>query len=77
MEGEDEDLTLIPRPVRDKLDRVGIKLHLREWELLELEERRSLVRQPCESDGEVRAYRARVVDLVAQRTGREPDRLSR
>jgi len=74
---DDDDLTLIPRAVRDKLDRVGIKLHLEQWALLTLDERRRLVANPCESDVEIERYRAELAALIRQRTGREPDRLAR
>jgi len=76
MEGDDEDLALIPRSVRDRLDRVGIKLHLREWKRLDLAERRTLLEQACDSADEIRKYRSFLVRVVAQRTGREPDKLS-
>ncbi len=72
-----DDLTLIPRTVRDKLDRVGIKVHLREWELLSIEERRRLVEEPCQSAADVARYRAEVTALIRRRTGRDPDLLLR
>lgn len=46
-DAEEDDLALIPRSLRDKLDRVGIKLHLEEWERFTLAERRRLVDQAC------------------------------
>lgn len=72
-----DDLTLMPRALRDKLDRVGIKLHLKEWALLTLDERRALVDQPCESPAEVARYRTQLTELVRRRVGREPDLLPR
>jgi len=75
--GGEEDLTLIPRSVRDKLDRVGIKLHLREWEELDLATRRRLLEQPCNEAAEREAYRSFLVRVVVERTGAEPDKLSR
>ena len=60
-----DDLTLMPRGVRDKLDRVGIKLHLREWSLLTLDERRWLVDAPCASDADMARYAAELDDLDA------------
>lgn len=74
---QSDDLTLIPRSVRDKLDRVGIKLHLEEWELLTIEERRRLVEQPCESAADLECYRAELTALIRRCTGREPDLLLR
>jgi hypothetical protein len=70
------DLELIPRSVRDKLDRVGIKLHLREWQLLSLDERCFLRDQPCTAAAEVGRYRERLEEMVRTRTGRAPERLA-
>jgi hypothetical protein len=70
-----DDLELMPRPVRDKLDRVGIKLHLREWALLTLAERRRLVSAPCASADEAARYAAEVDALAVRYTGRPADRL--
>jgi len=72
----DDELTLMPRAVRDKLDRVGIKLHLREWALLALAERRELVEAPCAAAEEIERYAARLEALVRARCGRAPDRLA-
>jgi hypothetical protein len=72
-----DDLALIPRSLRDKLDRVGIKLHLKEWELLTLDERRGLVDHPCDSPEELQALRVRIIALVRHYTGRDPDPLRR
>jgi hypothetical protein len=74
---EDDDLALIPRAVRDKLDRVGIKLHLKDWELLTLEERRRLLHQACESAADIERYRDELTALIRMRTGRAPDLLLR
>lgn len=71
---DDDDLALMPRSLRDKLDRVGIKLHLKEWQLLTLAERRRLVEQPCESSAEMDQYRAELAALIRERSGHEPDR---
>jgi hypothetical protein len=72
---DDDDLTLIPRSLRDKLDRVGVKLHLREWEALTHGERRRLVDQRCESDEEIERYRRELIALVRERTGHDADLL--
>jgi hypothetical protein len=69
----DEDLALIPRALRDKLDRVGIKLHLKEWQRFTLAQRRRLVDQPCESADDVERYRSELTALIRGRTGHEPD----
>jgi hypothetical protein len=75
MSGDPAELELIPRPVRDKLDRVGIKLHLREWQQLSLDERRFLRDAACGDDREAEEYRRRLDELVRARTGRTADRL--
>jgi hypothetical protein len=72
----DDDLALIPRSVRDKLDRVGIKLHLKEWEQLTIAERRRLVDLACESAAQIDAYRSELEQLVRAHTGRAPERLA-
>jgi hypothetical protein len=75
MSAGDEDLELIPRSVRDKLDRVGIKLHLSDWQSLTLAERRRLCNLPCEGPAQVAAYAEQVDALVRAHSGRAPDRL--
>jgi hypothetical protein len=72
---EESDLDLIPRSVRDKLDRVRIKLHLKEWQLLSLDERRSLRDRACESPAEVELYRQMLTEMVVRRTGIEPQKI--
>lgn len=64
---DDDDLSWIPRGVRDKLDRAAIRIHLADWQRMPLEERRALVACPCESSEEVAAFRARVLELVRTR----------
>ncbi len=66
---------MIPRAVRDKLDRIGIKLHLKEWELMTLAERAPLCELPCASADEIARYRAAVESLVRQYTGKAAERL--
>lgn len=68
-------LELMPRSVRDKLDRVGIKLHLAEWSQLTLDERARLRDQACASRDEIDRYRAELEDLVRARCGKPADRL--
>ena len=75
MAAEPADLELIPRPVRDKLDRVDVKLHLKEWQQLTLAERAWLLDAPCGDAAEADAYRQRLDEMVRRHTGRNPDRL--
>lgn len=72
----EEALTLMSRAIRDKLDQVGIKLHLSEWQALDLEERAQLRDAPCESSADVERYRDLVETLVRLRAGKEPDRVA-
>ncbi len=71
----EERLELIPRSVRDKLDRVGIKLHLAEWQAMSLTQRERLRDLRCESADEVARYGAEVDQLVRKATGKPPERL--
>lgn len=73
----EDDLALMPRALRDKLDRVGIKLHLAQWQRLPREERKRLVEQPCESADEIARYRSDLTALIRRRTGSEPDLIRR
>jgi len=74
---DSDDLSLIPRGLRDKLDRVGIKLHLKEWETFSLAERRDLIAAPCESPADIERFRAALSALIRRRAGHEPDLLPR
>ena len=76
MPEETDDLELIPRSVRDKLDRVGIKLHLRDWQKLTLDERRNLVLKRCESADEIDGYRRDLEQMIRCCTGSAPEYLS-
>ncbi len=68
-------LVLMSRAVRDKLDRVRIKLHLKEWQALSLAERAQWRDTSCESAAEIDRFAALVDELVRRHTGRSPDRL--
>jgi hypothetical protein len=71
MADEPDSLWLIPRAVRDKLDRIGVKLHLREWQELSFAQRQQLCDEPCGSVD----YAARYRDLLRSMLGREPEPL--
>jgi len=70
----EERLELLPHSVRHKLDRVGIKLHLKDWQALSLTERERLRDLPCETADQVTHYAATVEQLVMRVTGSPPDR---
>ena len=69
-------LVLMSRAIRDKLDRVRIKLHLKEWQALDLDERAQLRDSRCETAEEVAHFAKLVDELVRNRTGHSPDRLA-
>ena len=71
----EERLELMPRAVRDKLDRAGIKLHLKQWQLLPMADRERLRDLPCLRADEIKRYTAAVEDLVIRLTGKPPDRI--
>lgn len=73
MSEEPDPLWLVPREVRDKLDRIAVKLHLREWQGLSLAARQRLCDQPCTSASDAEALRALLRELL----GHEPEPLSR
>jgi hypothetical protein len=73
--GEQESLELIPRAVRDKLDRVGIKLHLKDWQALPLAERVRLLDLPCGSAEEQERYRVELAALVLRLTGKPVEKM--
>ena len=72
---EKAGLDWIPRPVRDKLDQVGIKLHLKEWQTFTLAERQELCALPCRTAAEKRTFRERLETLALQRCGALPRRM--
>jgi hypothetical protein len=69
MPDDPDPLWLIPRDVRDKLDHVAVKLHLREWQALTLAQRQRLCDLPCASADQAARFRAVLGDLL----GREPE----
>lgn len=71
----EERLELMPRSVRDKLDRVGIKIHLKDWQAMPLQDRERLRDLPCDSPEEVLDYAATAETLVLQVTGKPAEQL--
>jgi hypothetical protein len=60
-------LRCIPMAVRLKLDRVAIKLTLRQWSRFTPDDRKELLEASCGLPEEIRAYRARLIELVRLR----------
>ncbi len=61
--------------MRDKLDRVGLKMHLKEWQACSHAERQQLCDLPCGTDDEIARYAARVDDLVRRVSGKPAERI--
>ena len=57
--------------VRFKLDLVGIKVSLRQWSRLTLQDRTELLGAPCHSRDEVAALRGRLIEMINLRKGGE------
>ncbi|NEQ96579.1 MAG: nitrate reductase maturation protein NarM [Cyanothece sp. SIO2G6] len=64
-----QSLRCIPMQVRFKLDTCGVKLKLAHWNEFSLDERETLVTLPCETDGDIQAYKTHLQALVTQYTG--------
>jgi hypothetical protein len=64
-----ESLRCVPMQVRFKLDTCGVKLKLQQWNKFEERDRQQLVDLPCETDAEVKDYRAFLHQLIEARTG--------
>lgn len=62
------DLRCIPMVVRFKLDRVGVKLSLKQWTKIGPANRRALAARQCDTHREVMDYRRTLVRMVAQNT---------
>lgn len=71
----ESDLELMPRAVRDKLDRVRIKLHLKEWQALTVAERMRLRDLPLEDGADATHFAAEVDALVLRITGTAAERV--
>ncbi len=66
-----KDLRCIPMVVRFKLDRVGIKLSLKQWSKIGVQNRHALAALPCNSRREIADYRRALVNMV-QQASQEP-----
>ncbi len=64
----DDPLAWIPEAVRRKLNRIGIKLHLAQWQALPITERARLLELPCESEDDASQFR-HYLENVAARCG--------
>ncbi len=69
-------LTCLPLAARHKLDMIGIKVSIKQWLALEMNERRTLCEMPAESEQERRTLSEFVCGLILQRCGERPAALS-
>src|SRR5579871_2893685 len=68
-------LYCIPMSVRLKLDQVGVKVSLKQWNRLPREARDALLERPCGTPEEQRAYRDYLASAILERTGEPPQAL--
>lgn len=65
-------LRCIPMIVRRKLDLIGVKMTLRQWNRLPREGRGELVEKICETESEQAAYRDLVLHMIGVHTDEPP-----
>lgn len=64
-------LDCVPMTVRRKLDRIGLKVHLAQWQGLGQGERLAICHLPAQQDDECDALRAFIVEVVKRTSGAE------
>jgi hypothetical protein len=69
-------LYCIPMSVRLKLDNVGVKVSLKQWNKLARDERDQLLIRPCNAPADRRAYRDYLVAAIEARTGDKASELA-
>jgi hypothetical protein len=67
----EDNVRCIPMIVRFKLDACGIKLKLKEWSKMTVEEREHLVNAPCTTTEETTTYRQYLCDTIRRHTGEQ------
>jgi len=65
----EDNIRCIPMIVRFKLDACGIKLKLKEWSKMTVEEREQLALLPIDSRGDLDVYKTYVQELIYSHTG--------
>ena len=68
-------LYCIPMSVRMKLDNVGVKVSLKQWNKLTLEQRAELLDRPCDAANARQAYKGFLTAAIEARTGARPQEL--
>ncbi len=69
-------LDCVPMTVRRKLDRIGLKVHLAQWQALGQGERLAVCHLPADQPDECDALRTFIVEAVRRVSGAEPQRLA-
>jgi len=69
-------LSRLPLDLRRKLDVTGIKLSLKDWQALSLEERTVLCHLPCDADDETAAFTNYLDFLLRKYTGAPIERMA-
>lgn len=75
---EDEiysSLYCVPMAVRRKLDRLGVKIGLKQWQALGRGERLAVCHLPADSDEEAEALKLFILEAVQSHSGEEPKRI--
>ncbi len=62
-------LRCIPMSVRHSLDTCGVKLKLEHWNHFTPAEKLALVEWPCDTSESAQSYRAKLQNLITERTG--------
>jgi hypothetical protein len=71
-----QSLNCLPMAARRKLDALGIKIHLAQWEQLARGERLMICHAPTSSEEEREALRTFILEATLARTGSGPTELS-
>ena len=69
-------LECVPMTVRRKLDRIGLKVHLAQWQGLGPGERLAICHLPADQADECEALRTFIVEVVKRTSGAEPKDLA-
>ena len=72
----EDNIRCIPMIVRFKLDACGIKLKLRAWSKMTVDEREHLGTLPVDSEADLEVYRNYLKGIIHQRTGEEATLIS-
>jgi hypothetical protein len=69
-------LECVPMTVRRKLDRIGLKVHLAQWQGLTQGERLAICHLPADAPDECEALRTFIVESVTRASGEQPKDLT-